>query len=59
MCGTNLNGNWWVFDHRTDTTDDLCRMARIDLTRQNMHLKDIKAVLAQANRWDPSLNKKY
>lgn len=58
MCGTNLDGNWWVFDHRSDATDDLCRMAGIDLTRQNMQLKDIKAVLAQANRWDPSPNKK-
>ena len=58
MCGTNLDGNWWVFDHRSDATDDLCRMAGIDLTRQNMQLKDIKAVLAQANRWNPSPNKK-
>lgn len=58
MCGTNLDGNWWVFDHRSDATDDLCRMAGIDLTRQNMQLKDIKAVLTQANRWDPSPNKK-
>ncbi|WP_417295111.1 hypothetical protein, partial [Ellagibacter isourolithinifaciens] len=45
-------------DHRSDATDDLCRMAGIDLTRQNMQLKDIKAVLAQASRWDPSPNKK-
>lgn len=58
MCGTNLDGNWWVFDHRSDAADDLCRMAGIDLTRQNMQLKDIRAVLAQANRWDPSPNKK-
>ena len=58
MCGTNLDGNWRVFDHRSDATDDLCRMAGIDLTRQNMQLKDIKAVLAQANRWDSSPNEK-
>lgn len=58
MCGTNLDGNWWVFDHRSDATDDLCRMAGIDLTRQNMQLKDIRAVLAQANRWNPSPNKR-
>lgn len=58
MCGTRLEGNWWRFDHRSDATDDLCRMAGIDLTRQNMQLKDIRAVLAQANRWDPSPNKK-
>ena len=48
MCGTNVDGNWWVFDHRGDATDDLCRMAGVDLTRRNMQLKDIKAVLAAA-----------
>lgn len=58
MCGTNLDGNWWIFNHRSDVSDDLCRMAGIDLTRQNMQLKDIKAVLAQAKRLNLSPNKK-
>lgn len=58
MCGTKLDGNWWIFDHRSDATDGLCGMAGIDLTRKNMQLKDIKAVLAQANRLSPSPNKK-
>ena len=58
MCGTHLEGNWWRFDHRTDASDDLCRMAGIDLTRQNMQLKDIKAVLSQAKLQIPSPNRK-
>lgn len=24
MSGTNVDSNWWCFDHRTDTTDDIC-----------------------------------
>ena len=58
MCGTRLEGNWWRFDHRTDASDDLCRMAEVDLTRQNMQLKDIKAALSQAKLQIPSPNKK-
>lgn len=58
MCGTRLEGNWWRFDYRSDATDDLCRMAGIDLTRQNMQLKDIKAVLSQAKLQIGSPNKK-
>ena len=58
MCGTHLEGNWWRFDHRTDASDDLCRMAGVDLIRQNMQLKDIKAVLSQAKLQIPSPNRK-
>ena len=58
MCGTHLEGSWWRFDHRSDATDDLCRMAGVDLTRQNMQLKDIKAAFAQAKLQIPSPNRK-
>lgn len=58
MCGTHLEGSWWRFDHRTDASDDLCRMAGVDLTRQNMQLKDIKAALSQAKLQIASPNKK-
>ena len=58
MCGTHLEGNWWRFDHRSDASDDLCRMAGVDLTRQNMRLKDIKAALSQAKLQIASPNKK-
>ena len=58
MCGTRLEGSWWRFDYRSDATDDLCRMAGIDLTRQNMQLKDIKAAFAQAKLRIPGPNRK-
>ena len=58
MCGTHLEGSWWRFDHRSDASDDLCRMAGVDLTRQNMQLKDIKAALSQAKLQIASPNKK-
>ena len=58
MCGTRLEGNWWRFDHRSDASDDLCRMAGVDLTGQNMQLKDIKAALSQAKLQIASPNKK-
>lgn len=50
MSGTNIDGNWWCFDYRSDVTDDVCASLGIDLSRKFMQLKDIKAVLAQANR---------
>lgn len=49
MCGTNVDGNWWCFDHRSDASDEICASAGIDLSRKFMQLKDIKKVLAQAN----------
>lgn len=49
MCGTNVDGNWWCFDHRSDTSDNICASVGIDLTRKFMQLKDIKDILAQAN----------
>ena len=58
MCGTHLEGNWWRFDHRSDASDDLCRMAGVDLTRQSMQLKDIKAALSQAKLQIASPNRK-
>lgn len=50
MSGTNVDGNWWCFDHRSDLTDDVCATLGLDLTGKFMQLKDIKDVLAQANR---------
>ena len=50
MSGTNVDGNWWCFDHRSDLTDDVCATLGIDLTGKFMQLKDIKKILAQANR---------
>jgi len=49
MCGTHVDGNWWLFDHRSDITDDVCASVGIDLTKRFMQLHDIKRILAQAN----------
>lgn len=49
MCGSNVDGNWWLFDHRTDASDDICASVGLDLTKRFMQLQDIKRVLAQAN----------
>lgn len=49
MCGSNVDGNWWLFDHRTDASDDICASVGLDLTKRFMQLQDIKKVLAQAN----------
>lgn len=49
MCGSNVDGSWWLFDHRTDASDDICASVGLDLTKRFMQLKDIKRILAQAN----------
>jgi hypothetical protein len=47
MCGVRLEDSWWHFYHRTDISDELCRIAGIDLTRRYMRLEDVKKVLAK------------
>lgn len=49
MCGTNVDANWWVFDHRSDASDAICASVGIDLTRRNMQLQDIKKAFDAAN----------
>lgn len=49
MCGTNVDGNVWCFDYRSDASDDICASVGIDLTRKFLRLQDIKKILAQAN----------
>lgn len=49
MCGTNVDGNVWCFDYRSDASDDICASVGIDLTRKFLQLQDIKKILAQAN----------
>lgn len=50
MSGTHEDGNWWLFDHRSDLTDKLCKIVGIDLSRRRMQLSEIKTVLAQVKR---------
>jgi hypothetical protein len=46
MSGSHLEGNWWLFDHRTELSDALCKSVGIDLSRKYLQLKDIKSILA-------------
>lgn len=48
MCGVHLEGNWWRFYHRTDTSEALCKIVGIDLSRKNMQLADVRHVFATA-----------
>jgi transposase len=43
----HLEDNWWRLYHRSEMSDHLCEQVGIDLSRKNMRLKEIKAVLAQ------------
>lgn len=47
---TNVAGNWWVFDHRSEVTDELCRMAGFDASRRFAQTKDIKVMFSKAKR---------
>lgn len=47
---TNVADNWWVFDHRSEVTDELCRMAGFDASRRFARTKDIKAMFSKAKR---------
>ena len=48
MCCTNVADNWWVFDHRSEVSDGLCRMAGFDGSRRFAQTKDIKAMFKKA-----------
>lgn len=48
MCCTNVADNWWVFDHRSEASDSLCRMAGLDGSRRFAQTKDIKAMFSKA-----------
>lgn len=50
MAGSREEDNWWLFDHRTDISDELCESVGIDLTRKRMQLTEIKKVLSQVNK---------
>jgi len=49
MSGTAEEGNWWLFDHRTDISDELSASVKIDLSRKRMRLEEVKKILTQIN----------
>ncbi len=58
LCGSSLEDNWWLFDQRSDISDDICEIFGIDLSRKYLPLKDIKKLLTQANHLELCHNKK-
>jgi transposase len=49
MSGSREESNWWLFDHRTDISDELCKSVGIDLSRKRMKTGEIKQVLTEVN----------
>lgn len=50
MSGTHLQDNWWLFDHRSDLSDELCESVGIDLSKRHMRLTEIKSILTSVNK---------
>ena len=42
---TNAGGNWWLFDHRTELTDELFALIGRDSPTKWMRTKEIKSLL--------------
>lgn len=49
MSGTNEEGNWWLFDHRSELSDELSASVGLGLSRKRMRLEEIKNLLAQVS----------
>jgi hypothetical protein len=50
MNGVHLEDNWWVFSHRNEITDELCRTVGIDLRRKYMQLSEIRHEMAKVRQ---------
>ena len=49
MSGTNIDLNWWVFDHRTDRSDLIADAVGLEeLKLKNLTTKNAKEILAKA-----------
>lgn len=57
VAATRLESNWWVFDHRTDLTDELFSAFGLEVPTRYMQLTDIRQLGAKKNAWKgiPSL----
>ena len=51
VAATHLESNWWVFDHRTDLTDELFAAFGLEVPTRYMQLRDIRALGAKGNAW--------
>ena len=50
MVGHHLDSNAWLFDYRTDLTDELCRAVGIDLSRRTMTKSQMNRVMGVVKR---------
>ncbi|WP_130811337.1 hypothetical protein [Olsenella sp. Marseille-P4559] len=43
-------GGWWLFDHRTDLTDEVFALVGLDAPRRWMRTRDVKALFAKGRK---------
>ena len=51
VAATKLESNWWVFDHRTELTDELFSAFGLKVPTRYMQLTDIRQLGAKKNAW--------
>ena len=51
VAATKLESNWWVFDHRTDLTDELFSAFGLEVPTRYIQLKDIRQLGAKKHAW--------
>ena len=51
VAATKLESNWWVFDHRTDLTDEIFSAFGLEVPTRYMQLKDIRQLGAKKHAW--------
>ncbi|MEG0682414.1 MAG: hypothetical protein RR434_02710 [Raoultibacter sp.] len=49
MCGSATEDNWWLFDYRSDLTDELFDRVGITHPTKYMQLSQIKKLLSKKN----------
>jgi transposase len=50
VSGSRLESNWWLFDHRSDITDELFALIGEEPPRKHMKLADIKKLLSKGKK---------
>jgi hypothetical protein len=50
VSGSRLEDNWWLFDHRSDITDELFALIGEEPPKKHMKLTDIKKLLSKGKK---------
>jgi transposase len=50
VSGSHLESNWWLFDHRSDITDELFALIGEEPPKKHMKLTDIKKLLSKGKK---------